>query len=186
MDTSFDHGLPHVDRVKSYAHLIVRGEGISVNEELLLAGIYLHDTGRILGEPHAQYSALIARSLLLELGYPDDFIEKVVNMILYHSYSYAWSHGVKPLTVEAKVLSDADKLDALGVTGFARVIAYSARMNRGIEETINHIYTKLYNLKPLLHYETSRRLADELTEALRYTTNRLIDELSLLGFNINK
>ncbi len=185
MDNSFDHGFPHVLRVKSYAYMIVEGEGLEIDDELLLAGIYLHDIGRRVGEPHAYYSAILAKPILSLLGYSREFVEKVINMILSHSYSYSRKYGVKPLTVEARVLSDADKLDALGVIGFTRVVYYSARKGRSIEDTIKHIYSKLYNLEKLLYYDTSQRIAGQLMESLKKTTNELISELDRLGFRIN-
>ncbi len=185
MDNSFDHGFPHVLRVKSYAYMIVEGEGLSVDDELLLVGIYLHDIGRRVGEPHAYYSAILAKLVLSLLGYSQCFIEKAINMILSHSYSYSRKHGIKPLTVEARVLSDADKLDALGVIGFTRVIYYSARKGRSIEETIKHIYDKLYSLDKLLYYNTSRKIAGQLMGSLKKTTDELIKELESLGFKIN-
>ncbi len=160
MDNSFDHGLPHVYRVLDHAYDIVEHEGLEIDRELLETAILLHDTGRLLGEPHAYYSALIARSFLLENNISSEFIEKVVNAILYHSYSYARKHNIKPLSEEAKILSDADKLDALGIVGFLRVFLYDK--NRSLEDIINHFYEKILKLPDLMHYRYSRNKAEFL------------------------
>jgi len=88
MGDDFAHGYPHVMRVRRYAWLIVEKEGLDVDELVLELAILLHDTGRKIGEPHAYYSALMAKALLQD-RISDDRVEKIVNAILYHSYSYA-------------------------------------------------------------------------------------------------
>ena len=144
LGNNFAHGYPHVERVYRIAWDIVKHEKLNIDPLVLDLSIYLHDIGRVLGEPHAYYSAIFARSYLLEYNVDTNVIEKVTNAILYHSFSYARKHGVKPICEEAKVLSDADKLDALGVVGFLRVFHYSWENGRTLEETINPVsYTHL-------------------------------------------
>ncbi len=181
MGNDFSHGYPHVLRVLKYANIIIRGERLVVDKILLEISILLHDVGRIIGEPHAYYSAIIARGLLEEYGFQREFIDKVVNAILSHSYSYRHRYGVEPETVEAKILSDADKLDALGVIGFARVAAFSVYHNRGLKEMIKHIDEKLLNLDKLLYFETSRRIASRKKKILYNIRILLEEELKDLG-----
>ncbi len=183
MGMEFSHGYPHIVRVEKYAEIIVDMEGLNVDWDLLRISILLHDIGRIMGEPHAYYSALIARGILEEKGFSKDFIDKVMNAILTHSYSYTRKHGVKPETVEAKVLSDADKIDALGVIGFSRVIAYSTLNNRSLRDTIKHIDDKLLNLDKLLYFESSRRIAAEKKTVLKNIRDLLEDELKILNID---
>ena len=175
----FSHGYPHVERVWRIAYDIVEHTGLEVDSCLLDISILLHDIGRVIGEPHAYYSALFARAYLEEQGVDRDFIDKVVNAILYHSYSYARKHDIKPLTEEAKILSDADKLDALGVVGFLRVFHYSWEYGRDLEQTLNHFHEKIFNLHKLMHYEYTRRKAIELTRITRELVERLINEIEL-------
>lgn len=176
MGKEFAHGYPHVERVMRYAGKIVEQEGINVNWELLTIGILLHDIGRVIGEPHAYYSSVIARGILSSMGYSQELISKVENMILYHSFSYSREHGIKPETIEAHVLSDADKLDALGTIGVLRVAYYSCINRRGLGETIRHFDEKILRLKDILYFESSRRMAEELTRRVKLFRDWLIDE----------
>ena len=178
MGNDFSHGYPHIVRVRSIAWDIVDHIGIDIDGVLLDVSILLHDLGRLIGEPHAYYSALFAKSLLQEHGLDKEFIDKVVNAILYHSYNYSRRYGIKPLTEEAKILSDADKLDALGVVGFLRVFHYSWLNGRSFNETIKHFYEKIFNLYKLMHYPYTRAKAIELTNITKETLNRLLSEIS--------
>ena len=65
---------------------------------------------------HAKLSAKMAQNILRNFDYSQDKINKIIHCILAHRYRT----GVKPKTKEAKILFDADKLDALGAIGVAR------------------------------------------------------------------
>ncbi len=176
MGDDFVHGYPHVERVKRLGEMIAAEVG-GVDADLLRLAAYLHDIGRKVGEPHAYYSARLAEGLLREWGVEEGAVRLVVNAIEYHSFSYARSRGVKPLSVEAMVLSDADKLDALGIIGFLRVMAYGFENGRSLEESLRHFDEKIFRLKDLLHFEVSRRLAEELEARTRTAVAWLRDEL---------
>ncbi|WP_440058921.1 HD domain-containing protein [Thermogladius sp. 4427co] len=173
----FDHGYPHVLRVRKWAWEIVREERLVVDSLVLDLAVYLHDIGRVIGEPHAYYSALFAKSFLESQGVGRDVIDKVVNAIEYHSYSYAKTKKVEPVAVEAMVLSDADKLDALGIVGFLRVFSYNWRKGSSLEEVVEHFYEKIFNLKNMMHFTYSRAKAGELTERARAALVYFIEEL---------
>jgi len=169
------HGWPHVERVRSLAWRIVEEEGLSPDRLTLELAVLLHDTGRsVEGRGHhAEKSASLARDLLAVAGLDPARIEAVVHAILAHSYSL----GVPARTVEAKILSDADKLDALGAVGIARVVHTGCQMGRSFEESLDHIYEKILRLPSLLHYEASRRIAEERLEIVRRFAEELAAEL---------
>jgi len=172
----FDHGYPHVERVLKWAERIVSAENLVVDRELLETIILLHDVGRIIGEPHAYYSGLLAEELLKELGIDHAVIGRVVNAIQYHSFSYARNHNIQPGSTEALVLSDADKLDALGVVGFIRVFLYSCRNRRSLEDTLRHFDEKIFKLSGEVKFHYSRLKALELAEKTRGLLNELLAE----------
>lgn len=174
---SFDHGFPHVERVLRWAWKIVEAERLSVDPFVLEVSVLLHDVGRALGEPHAHFSALVARGFLESKGVVREVVDKVVNAILCHSYSYSKEHRVVPLGPEAMVLSDADKLDALGIVGFLRVFGYNWRRGRGIGDILEHFREKILNLQNMLYFEYSRRTARELTKRVERALNELCEEL---------
>jgi len=155
--SSHDEG--HVERVLRLAVYIARKEGADV--EIVKKAAELHDIAR--DKPnHAIESAKIAKEILKKQGCSDDFVEKVVHCIEAHSFS----SGIKPKTLEAKVLSDADKLDAIGAIGVARAFMFSGESGRSIEETLKHFEEKLLKLKDLLYTNTARELAKERHEFL--------------------
>ena len=179
LSEDFDHGLPHVLRVLNIAYGIVEKTKIPINYCVLEVAVLLHDIGRALGEPHAYYSALLAESLLREKGFTDNEIKCIVNAILYHSYSYSRRHHVKPVCEEAKILSDADKLDALGVIGFVRVFLYDKKRN--IKDILRHFNEKILKLPDLMHYSYTREKAEFLRERVKTLLNWLDEELEVGG-----
>jgi len=153
------HDRDHVERVVKLAVYIARREGADV--EVVKKSAELHDIAR--DKPnHAIESAKLAREILRKEGYDEEFIESVAHCIEAHSFS----SGVEPKTLEAKVLSDADKLDAIGAIGIARAFIFSGEKGRSIEETLKHFEEKLLKLKDLLYTKTAKELAKERHEFL--------------------
>ena len=181
-DKSFDHGLPHVRRVLNWAMRISRREKLKLSKQSLLLAVYLHDTGRFVGEPHAYYSAVIAEYLLKELKCPDSLLDEVLSAISAHSYSYAKASGVEPKSDLGRVLSDADKLDALGIVGFLRVFIYGEREHRDLVFSVQHFYEKIFYLKDLLYYTYSKRVAEKLTLRTSRLLDLLLKELGIREF----
>ena len=157
------HGWPHILRVAGWARRIVEAENLGADMRVLYVSILLHDVGRsVKGSHHAVESARIARSILPAHGL-HDIVPMVEHAVLAHSYSL----GYKAETVEAKVLSDADKLDALGAIGIARVFHTGCQMGRGFEDSLSHFHEKILRLPSLMHYSYSRRTAEERARRVR-------------------
>jgi len=173
------HGWPHVTRVYSYSKRIVENEGIPVNWRILEASIALHDIGRFTPGRghHAEKSASLAVELLAGLGMRD-IAEEVRHAILAHSYSL----GVKAKTLEAKILSDADKLDALGAIGVARVIHTGCQMRRSFMESLSHFREKILRLPDLMYFDYSRSLAKRLVVRVEGYVEALEEELGMTKF----
>ncbi len=178
-DKSFDHGLQHVNRVIRWAERITNHENLKVNKDVLIITVFLHDLGRLVGEPHAYYSKVIAEYMLEELNCPSSLKQEVIDAISAHSFSYAVARGISPKSDLGRVLSDADKLDALGVVGFLRVFLYGEREQRDLEYSIRHFHEKIFNLKHLLYYEYSKRVAEKLTDRTMKLLEILMRELSV-------
>jgi uncharacterized protein len=98
--------------------------------EVLAIATYLHDIGRTIqdrakgGVCHAEKGAEMAEKLLDEYQLPKDKKENIIHCILTHRYRN--SHT--PQTIEAKVLFDADKLDAIGAVGIARAYLFAGEV----------------------------------------------------------
>ncbi|MCE4617235.1 MAG: HD domain-containing protein [Desulfurococcales archaeon] len=173
------HGWPHIERVRRLAQMIVWEEELNVDKTLLELSVLLHDVGRFLpGEGHhAEKSATYAKHYLATLGIPSETIKRVVHAILAHSYSL----GVKAETPEAMVLSDADKLDALGAIGIARAIHHGCQQNRDFEYSIGHMKEKLLKLPSLMYLESARRLANERVQIVKLYINQFEIEREFTG-----
>jgi uncharacterized protein len=117
------HGFEHVLRVTAVAERIAQAEG--ANLEIVRTAALLHDVGRAeeerTGESHAEIGARRAREILA--GRPAEFVEAVANAIANHRFRGNGS----PDSLEARVLFDADKLDAIGAIGVARAYAVGGR-----------------------------------------------------------
>ena len=163
------HDEGHVKRVVALAEYIARREGADV--DVVVKAAELHDIARgENGGNHALKGAEIARKLLAE---NPEFAEKVAHCIEAHSFS----SGVKPETIEAKVLSDADKLDAMGAVGIARAFIYSGENGRCLEDTLKHFEEKLLRLVNCLYTETAKELGRERHEFMLEFYKRLKKEL---------
>uniref|UniRef100_A0A7J2TJC1 HD domain-containing protein n=1 Tax=Archaeoglobus fulgidus TaxID=2234 RepID=A0A7J2TJC1_ARCFL len=154
------HDRDHVERVKRIARFLAEREGANV--EIVLKAAELHDIARDC-ENHAIESARIAETILRQQGFDEEFINSVKHAIEAHSFS----GKIEPRTLEAKVLSDADKLDAIGAIGIARAFIFSGEKKRGIEETLRHFEEKLLKLKDQLYTETAKRIAEKRHSFLR-------------------
>ena len=158
-EVSPSHDFEHVKRVVELCELIRRKEG--GDPEILRAASWLHDIGRRAeersGEDHAEVSAEIAEDLLPRVGFPSDKLEEVTHTIRAHRFS----SGPEPRTLEAKILQDADNLDALGAVGIARCFCVVGERKTSLESGVEHFHEKLLRLPRLMHTETARRLAEK-------------------------
>lgn len=166
------HGFDHVLRVLALAEHIARLEGADL--EIVRAAVLLHDIAR--GEDdanrgdHAALAAQRARAILH--GQPPERVEAVCQAIAAHRFRT----GPPPETLEARVLFDADKLDAIGAVGIARAFAYAGRYGQrlGTEADLNvdtqdpsehtpldEFKQKLIHLRECMTTATGRALAEE-------------------------
>ncbi len=183
-DNDTAHGFDHVRRVWRLALRIGASEG--ADAEIVSAAALLHDAGRARQEEtglcHARLGAQIARKVLE--GHPPDRVEAVAQAIEQHRFR----SSNPPSSIEARVLFDADKLDAMGASGVARAYALAgarrqrlwARVEPGYAErapeqghadlgadghTPVHEYLfKLVKLRDRMLTETGRGMAQERHE----------------------
>ena len=186
------HDFSHVERVYNLAMRIAREVGEQVDIEVLKVAVLLHDVARHLEDEgkigdHAEEGARIARGILESLGFPREKVEKVCYCIRVHRFR----GGEKPRTIEAQILQDADRLDAIGAVGIARAFARGGLLNTpfwdpekppkpgydGSSETvINHFYEKLFKIRDTLNTEPARRIAEERHRYMVEFVERFIKE----------
>jgi len=121
------HDAEHVRRVVKAALVITDAEEGPVDRDVLTVACLLHDIGRKeeLADRtlcHARVGAEKARRYLLGNGYDESFAAHVADCIRTHRFR----SNDPPVSIEAKILFDADKLDVTGAIGIARTLAYQS------------------------------------------------------------
>ena len=180
------HTYDHTKRVLSIAREICEFQHADMR--ILGAAALLHDVGRpyemSTGKSHALLSGEMSKEVLQKNGYNEDEIGKVVDAILHHRYS----EGLTPNSLEGEILSDADKLDAIGAIGIFRAIAQATVSNRGIQGFLTHAEEKLLKLRDLMHTEHAKRLAKQRHSILEGFVSHLQKEFQreLLSINNSK
>ena len=122
------HDWSHVKRVFNLALKIGKKE--KANLEILKLAAILHDIGRkhqdeVNGKVnHAEMGAKLAREILEKYNFKKGKIEKIIHCIETNRFR----GSKKPATKEAKILFDADKLDAIGATGVGRAFLFAGEV----------------------------------------------------------
>jgi uncharacterized protein len=187
------HDLSHLRRVKRIALQIAERERDGDHDILVAAG-YLHDLVN-LPKSHpdranaSRLSAAAARPILSGLGMTDDRIDAIVHAIEAHSFSA----GIAPLTIEAKILQDADRFDALGAIGIARLFYIAGSLGsklfdqddpfgeaRTLDDrrfALDHFEVKLLKLPQTMNTNSARELAQSRVGFLRAYLRQLRDEI---------
>ncbi len=186
------HDEAHLLRVWRNVENIVKREG--GDTEILVAATLLHDCIWIdKGSPKrgmaSRLAAAKAGDVLSSLRWQEDRIGQVCHAIEAHSYSA----GIPPITLEAKILQDADRLDAMGFIGVARCFYLAGMRGASIYDAadptaerrafddnayaLDHFRTKLLNLGENLCTRTGRKMAGERLANLRVYYLGLLEEI---------
>jgi uncharacterized protein len=176
------HDLAHVRRVVGNAKALAEREG--ARPDIVVPAAWLHDCVIVPKDSpsRARASALsagVAREYLGSIGYPSELVPLVEHAIEAHSFSA----GVPPRTLEARVIQDADRLDALGAIGLARCLMLGATMEKVLYDerepvprnrtpddsrfVLDHLFTKLFRLEELMTTASGRVEARARTDFLR-------------------
>ena len=186
------HDLGHLRRVWARAQLIALDT--PCDAEILLAACMFHDLVN-LPKSHPErarastLSAEAACHFLRADGFPEAKLSAVGHAIAAHSFSAA----ITPMTTEARVLQDADRLEALGAIGIARMFHVSGAMGGGLFDAedpmalnrprddrafaLDHIETKLLKLVDTMQTAPGRAMAAERAEWMLSFRTRLLSEI---------
>jgi uncharacterized protein len=165
------HGWEHVARVRSLSRTIGEKEGADL--AVLDVAALFHDTMRS-SEDHSARSAEYAEQTLAAMGFSNDFRAAVYSAISAHSFSAGRAAEI----LEAKVLSDADRLDAMGAIGIYRTAQYNLEHGYRAERVGEHIREKLNKLQELLHTRTARAMGLRRQSILGLYLRALEEELA--------
>ncbi|WP_075290268.1 HD domain-containing protein [Pararhizobium arenae] len=186
------HDVAHLLRVWKNACAIRAEEGGDIR--ILAAAVLLHDCVAVeknspLRSQASRLAAEKARGLLADLGWLSQDIDAVGHAILTHSFSA----GIAPETLEAKILQDADRLDAIGMVGAARCFYIAGRMGSALYDpldplaekrplddkafAIDHFETKLFRLADGFQTGAGRELAEKRQAKLSQVLAMLLEEI---------
>ena len=172
------HDFEHIMRVYRNAESICKTE--SGNKKLVLSAVLLHDTIKNKNQKNSsEKSAKLAEKILKENHFSPDEIMIISDAIKEHSFS----KGRIPSTPEGKILQDADRLDAIGAIGLARVFSFSGSHNRPFYDpedpfsknrnfndnkwALDHFFKKLLKLEQKMNTKTGKLLAKKRTKILK-------------------
>jgi uncharacterized protein len=165
------HDLLHIERVVAMAKRLARSEQARL--EVVVPAAWLHDCVNVpKNHPNrslaSRLSAEEALRILSDLKYPRELFQDIAHAIEAHSFSA----GIEPLTPEARVVQDADRLDALGSVGIARCFAVAGMLKRPFYSendpfcetrspddarySIDHFFVKLFKVADSLKTEAGR------------------------------
>jgi uncharacterized protein len=186
------HDIGHIGRVFANAMRIQAEEG--GDAELLAAAVLLHDCVSVeKNSPHRTQASRLAADkasgILAEMGWEKQRIEACAHAIAAHSFSA----GIPPETLEAKILQDADRLDAIGMIGVARLFYIGGRMgsllydpadpkaeDRPLDDkhfALDHFPAKLFKLAEGFQTETGRAVAHERDRRLHMFRDLMLEEI---------
>lgn len=163
------HGMDHVDRVLKLSLKFAKDQPVDIEIVSLIALLHDVDDYKIFGQEAAK-DLTNAQKILDTCGINDEKKKQIIEGIKTIGYSKRLQ-GIKPTTLEGKIVSDADMCDALGIIGLIRGHQYSLthggeffdknlfpNLNMSAEEykaqsketTINHMFEKILKLKDLM------------------------------------
>lgn len=186
------HDLQHLHRVWYSARKLLPLYP-DADALVVLASCYLHDLVNLpkthVGRTQAsRQAATLAVAKLTEAGFPADRLPAVAHAIEAHSFAAA----IAPQTIEAQIVQDADRLDALGAIGLARLYYTAGRMGSALAHpsdpaanrrtpddrayALDHIECKLATLPAAMQTEAGRLLADKRLAWLREFRECFLEE----------
>ncbi|MBC2833940.1 HD domain-containing protein [Gemmobacter straminiformis] len=162
--------------------------------DILAAAAYFHDAVNLPKDAPdrataSRQSADLAVAELAAMGFPPAKLAALHHAILAHSFSA----NIPPETPEAKILQDADRLEALGAIGIARMFLISGQMGGGLFDAadpmalnrplddrryaLDHIAVKLTRIAETMQTATGRAIAAERLEWMESFRTRLLSEI---------
>ena len=187
------HDLGHLRRVWRMARLIAMDEP-GADGDILLAAAYFHDAVNLPKDSPdraraSTLSADLAVKVLPDLGFPPAKLPALHNAIAAHSFSAR----IPCDTIEARILQDADRLEALGAIGLVRMFLVSGAlggsgfdsidplaMHRALDDrayALDHLEVKLFGLVETMNTATGRAIAAERADWMASFRTRLLAEI---------
>lgn len=186
------HDMIHIQRVVAVAKTLAQAERADL--AVVIPAAWLHDCVTLPKTSERRHlasrlAAEAAGAFLQEHGYPAEHIPAIEHAIVAHSFSAQ----IPPETIEAKVVQDADRLDAIGAVGLARCIVLGGEFGsqlyhpddplaaaRELDDKaymLDHFYTKLFKLAGMMQTAAGRAEGTRRNQFLQSFVDQLLSEI---------
>ncbi|WP_372368091.1 HD domain-containing protein [Candidatus Uabimicrobium sp. HlEnr_7] len=186
------HDLAHIRRVVNNAKRIADEE--KANLEVIIPAAWLHDCVVVPKDSPDRNKASVmaakeAGRFLKEIEYPHSDLSVIEHAIAAHSFSA----NITAETLEAKIVQDADRIDALGAIGTVRCLVTGVALQLDLyssndpfcqtreandrKYTIDHFYCKLLKLHEQMNTETGRKMAKKRSDFMKIFLAQLESEI---------
>ncbi|HCE2816665.1 TPA: HD domain-containing protein [Vibrio parahaemolyticus] len=193
MQVDAAHDIEHVKRVVKTAKQLCDEENADI--AIVLPAAYLHDCFTYPKDhPNRKQSSAIAAkkaiAYLESIQYPQHYHDAIAHAIEAHSFSA----NIRPNTLEAQIVQDADRLDALGAIGVTRCIQVSTHFNAQLyndndmfakerelndkQFTVDHFQTKLFKIVDTMNTESAKLEANKRKAFMQTYLKQLHDEVA--------
>lgn len=141
MESDPAHDLAHIQRVVTSGIALCEREKAEL--AIVLPACWLHDCVNVdkkspLRDQGSRLSAKRALEFLAEIGYPEQYFDDIAHAICAHSFSA----NIATKTIEAEVVQDADRLDALGAIGLSRCLMLGANWGSSLYDPLDPFATE--------------------------------------------
>ncbi|MCI9087043.1 MAG: HD domain-containing protein [Clostridia bacterium] len=172
------HGMEHVNRVLNLSLKFAEIEKADKDIVALIALLHDVDDYKLVGVENAN-NLVNTKKILQQCPIETDIKERILKEVKTIGYSKRLN-GIRPMTIEGMIVSDADMCDGIGATGIIR--SYQYHLNRGdlffdknvypilnlsandymsktVGTVVNHMFEKLLRLKKLMMTDSGREEA---------------------------
>ena len=190
------HDIGHFRRVWNSAYYIREREFPQADALVLLAAAYFHDFVSFpKNDPRRSESSRFCAEKTGEILASDfpDFPADKIGAVQHAIHAHSFSAGVTPLSPEADILQDADRLEALGALGVARTFYVAGSLHtslfdaddplarqRGLDDrrfALDHFSSKLLKLPALMRTRTGKHLAADRAKYVEEFMQQMAGEL---------
>jgi uncharacterized protein len=175
------HAFDHIVRVTNTC--LNLAQNLEAYLDVLLLAAIFHDVGRPIeemdGRCHAEVSAEKAENFLDKHN-----LSMLKNDVNEAILSHRFSKKIAPKTKEAKILQDADALDALGAIGLYRTISFSCERGLDMREALVHFDEKLFKLPERMHFPLTKLIAENKCKILEDFVKKVGEESENKFFDV--
>lgn len=187
------HDLAHTQRVVANAKKLLSTE--KADAEIVVAAAWLHDCLVLpKNHPGRNKASAYAAEKAVEFLKSTDFPHNKLNAVYHAIESHSFSANITPETIEAQIVQDADRIDALGAIGIARCFTVGGRLDTQIynpedplcvnrepddsQWSVDHFYKKLFLLPGSMKTESGKKMAGNRVKFMRQYLTVLSGEIA--------